>query len=53
MEVAALYRDNLDNKPWSAIARHYNVTEATAGRYIVLARKAKLLPPTEPGKKKA
>jgi hypothetical protein len=52
-DVARLYRDNIDGKPWSVIARHYNVSEATAGRYVVLARKAGHLPPTESGKKKA
>jgi hypothetical protein len=52
-DVARLYRDNIDGKPWSVIARHYNVSEATAGRYVVLARRAGHLPPTESGKKKA
>jgi hypothetical protein len=52
-DVARLYRDNIDGKPWSVIARHYNVSEATAGRYVVLARRAGHLPPTESGKKRA
>src|SRR5262245_55797508 len=30
-DVALLYRDNVDNKPWRVIAKHYNVSEATAG----------------------
>jgi hypothetical protein len=52
-EVAALYRDNIDDKPWKAIVDRFNVSETTAARYVVQARKAGLLPPTEPGRKKA
>ena len=52
-DVALLYRDNIDGKPWSVIAKHYNVSEATAGRYVVLARRAGHLPQTTSGKKKA
>lgn len=52
-DVARLYRDSIDGKPWSVIAQHYNVSEATAGRYVVLARRAGHLPQTTSGKKKA
>jgi hypothetical protein len=52
-EVAALYRDNIDNGPWRVIAERYEVSETTAGRYVLLARKAGLLPQTDPGKKNA
>jgi hypothetical protein len=52
-QVASLYTDNVDEKPWAAIAKHFDVSDATAGRYIVQARKAGYLPPTESGKKKA
>jgi hypothetical protein len=52
-QVAALYRDTIDSGPWRAIAEADGVSETTAGRYILLARKAGHLPPTDPGKKKA
>ncbi|WP_375486903.1 hypothetical protein [uncultured Mycobacterium sp.] len=52
-EVAALYRDNVDDGPWQAIMDRFGVSESTAGRYVLLARKAGYLPQTEPGKKKA
>lgn len=52
-EVAELYRDNISGNAWEAITTRFGVSEATAGRYIGLARKAGLLPPTDPGKKKA
>ena len=52
-DVARLYRDNVDNKPWRVIAKHYNVSEATAGRYVVRARREGHLPQTTSGKKKA
>lgn len=52
-KVASLYTDHIDDKPWSAIASHFDVSEATAGRYVVQARKAGYLPETESGKKKA
>lgn len=52
-EVAALYRDNIDQGPWRAIGERFSVSDTTAGRYVLLARKAGHLPQTEPGKKKA
>ena len=52
-EVAALYRDNVDDGPWQAIMDRFDISESTAGRYVLLARKAGYLPPTNPGKKKA
>jgi hypothetical protein len=52
-DVARLYRDNVDNKPWRVIAKHYNVSEATAARYVMLARRDEFLPPTTSGKKRA
>ena len=33
-DVASLYRDNIDGKPVAVIAEHYDVSEATAGRYV-------------------
>lgn len=52
-DVARLYRDNIDGKPWRVIAKHYGVSEATAGRYVMLARRAGHLPQTTSGKKRA
>ncbi len=52
-EVAALYRDNVDSGPWSAIAERFKVSRATVGRYVMLARQAGYLPPTTPGQKRA
>jgi hypothetical protein len=52
-KVASLYTENIDGKPWAAIAEHFNVSPATAGRYVVQARKAGYLPATESGRKKA
>jgi hypothetical protein len=52
-EVAQLYRDYLDDGPWQAIQDRYGVSASTAGRYVLLARRAGLLPPTDPGKRKA
>jgi hypothetical protein len=52
-EVAALYRDSIDDGPWRVIAERFGVSETTAGRYVLLARKAGFLPQTDPGKKNA
>ncbi len=52
-KVASLYTENIDGKPWAAIAEHFGVSHATAGRYVVQARKAGYLPATESGRKKA
>jgi transposase len=52
-EVAALYRDTINDGPWRAIAERFGVSETTAGRYVMLARKAGLLPKTAPGRKNA
>jgi hypothetical protein len=52
-EVAELYRDNVDDGPWQVIMDRFGVSESTAGRYVLLARKAGYLPLTKPGKKNA
>lgn len=52
-EVAAIYREYIDDRPWRTIAERFSVSETTAARYVVLARKAGLLPATKPGRKKA
>ncbi|WP_205874448.1 DUF6214 family protein [Mycobacterium camsae] len=52
-EAADIYRAHVANRPNVAIMRAFGVSERTAARYVELARKAGLLPPTTPGKKKA
>jgi len=52
-EIAQVYRDHLDEGPWHAIRDRYGVSESTAGRYVLLARKAGYLPDTTAGKKQA
>jgi hypothetical protein len=52
-EVARVYRDHFDEGPWQAIKDRFSVSESTAGRYVLLARKAGYLPDTTAGKKKA
>ena len=56
-EIAAVYRDHLDGRgdegPWRAIQDRFDVSESTAGRYVLLARKAGHLPATTAGKKQA
>jgi hypothetical protein len=50
-EVADLYRDSGADSAWQVIVDRYGVSKSTAGRYVMLARKAGYLPPTKPGKK--
>ena len=52
-EVARVYRDHFDEGPWQAIKDRFSVSESTAGRYVLLARKAGYLPDTTAGKKQA
>lgn len=52
-EIARVYRDHLDEGPWEAIRDRFDVSESTAGRYVLLARKAGYLPATTAGKKQA
>ena len=52
-EIARVYRDHLDEGPWQAIQDRFGVSESTAGRYVLLARKAGYLPATTAGKKQA
>jgi hypothetical protein len=52
-EIAQVYRDHLDEGPWQAIQDRFRVSESTAGRYVLLARKAGHLPATTAGKKQA
>jgi hypothetical protein len=42
-EVAAVYRNNLDNHPRDAVADHFTVSLSTAARYVKLARERGLL----------
>ena len=52
-EVADLYRDNIDNAAWRVIAERYGVSETTAGRYVLLARRSRSPTPNRPRQKKA
>ncbi len=52
-EIARVYRDHVHEGPWKAIQDRYSVSESTAGRYVLLARKAGYLPATTAGKKQA
>jgi hypothetical protein len=52
-KVADLYRQHVNDRPTEAVARAFGVSHRTAARYVDQARKADLLPPTSPGKKKA
>lgn len=52
-KVADVYRRHVDARPTEAVARAFGVSHRTAARYVDHARKAALLPPTSPGKKKA
>ena len=52
-EIARVYRDHFDEGPWQAIQDRFSVSESTAGRYVLLARKAGYLPDTTAGKKLA
>jgi hypothetical protein len=45
--------NNVKSRAWRVIAERFGVSESTAGRYVLLARKADHLPPTKPGKKNA
>jgi hypothetical protein len=52
-EVADVYRRHLHSQPTAAVAEHFAITRPTAGRWVVSARRAGLLPPTTPGIKRA
>ncbi len=52
-KIADVYRQHVDARPTEAVARAFGVSHRTAARYVDQARKADLLPPTSPGKKKA
>jgi hypothetical protein len=52
-EIARVYRDHFDEGPWRAIQDRFSISESTAGRYVLLARRAGYLPATTAGKKQA
>ncbi|KZS80269.1 hypothetical protein B4U45_27885 [Mycobacterium persicum] len=52
-KVAEVYREHIDTRPTQAVAAAFGKSDRMAARYVDLARKAGLLPPTSPGKKKA
>lgn len=49
-KVATVYREHFD-APRQAIARAFNTSEPTAGRWVTQCREEGLLPPTTAGKK--
>jgi hypothetical protein len=51
-DVAEVYRANLATGPTKAVREQFFVSERMAGNYVQLARKARLLPATTPGKKR-
>lgn len=51
--VAAVYRENIDDRPVQAVMKRFDVGNRMAAEYVMRAREANLLPPTSPGKKKA
>ncbi|WP_336922381.1 hypothetical protein [Aquipuribacter sp. SD81] len=51
-EVARVYRANVTGNPTAEVEREMHYTRRTAARRVQEARKAGLLPPTTPGKKK-
>lgn len=53
LDVAAIYRNNLDGKPVVAIQLAYNVPHRTAARYVQQARERGHLPATTRGRKTA
>ena len=52
-KVAQIYREHIADRPVQAVMRTFDLTERTAARYVERCRKEGLLPPTEPGRKKA
>lgn len=53
VRVAEIYREHVAGRPTEAVKRAFGVSDRTAARYVQAARKAGILPPTTPGKKKA
>lgn len=51
--VAEVYRTNVDGRPTRSVQDHFVVEPRTASEYVQRARRAGLLPPTSPGKKRA
>jgi hypothetical protein len=51
--VAEVYRSNIGHAPTQAVAKTFGVRTRMASQYVDRARKAKHLPPTSQGKKKA
>jgi hypothetical protein len=51
--VAQIYRANVPDRPTLAVQRAFMVSPRMASEYVQRARRAGLLPPTSPGKKKA
>jgi hypothetical protein len=52
-KVAEVYRENINDAPTKAVAKHFQVKDRMASTYVDRARKAGYLPPTKQGQKKA
>ena len=52
-KVAEVYRNDIDHAPTKAVVKHFGVKDRMASTYVDRARKAKHLPPTKQGQKKA
>ncbi|MBN7544903.1 hypothetical protein I3U58_14015 [Mycobacteroides abscessus subsp. abscessus] len=53
MQVAQVYRDNIDHAPTAAVARTFGVKHRQATDYVKQARDRGFLPPTKQGRAKA
>ena len=53
IEVAEVYRENIQHAPTKAVAKAFGVKDRMASTYVDKARKAGHLPPTKQGQKKA
>ena len=52
-QVAEVYRANMKGGPTKAVAKHFQVRDSMASKYVSQARQAGYLPKTEQGRKKA
>ncbi|HEY1843001.1 MAG TPA: hypothetical protein VGG53_22795 [Mycobacterium sp.] len=53
IQVADIYRRNIDRAPTQAVARTFGVKQRMASKYVERARLKNYLPPTKQGQKKA
>ncbi len=52
-QVAGVYRANIQGAPTKAVAKHFQVGESMASKYVTRARQAGYIPRTKQGQKKA